>query len=310
MVKRLRPNETGLGRCFSPSVAAKYGVILPIRSQRTGQEGRSGNPIGDSRATPLSAGPSRGGRMTPETKIGTILANTPKGVLVAALDNKTYLVDDLQLVGHCSLPGLPVASRDAGVRVFARPTFDLPTELIDAQLLADALHQARLEHPCTLLAYLAEQYAEQAPQRAYALECARVLVGFGDGRYRLAPNWRTAYLRERQLAALSTLPAAPAGNKHVGVLRQLGVRNAAGERAVLLDTAAGHVVLATEDSHIAEGQVAEAVPGDRGWRLLRVFNEAAIREQVAAAIEVFARESRSRWLVLPIREQDLLLQAA
>ena len=248
--------------------------------------------------------------MTPETKIGTILANTPSGVLVAALNNKTYMVDHAQLVGYCSLPGLPVASQGDSVRVFARPTVDLQAELIDAQLLADALHQVRLEHPCTLLAYLAEQYAEQAPPRAYALECARVLVGLGDGRYRLSPNWRAAYLRERQLAALSTLPAAPAANRHAGVLRQLGVRNAAGERAVLLDTAAGHVVLATADSHIVEGQVAEAVPGDRGWRLLRVFNEAAIREQVAAAIEVFARESAKRWCILPIREHDLLLQAA
>lgn len=249
--------------------------------------------------------------MPPETKIGTILANTPKGVLVAAIDNQTYLVDDAKLVGHCSLPGLPVASQEDGtLRVFARHAFDLPTELLDSQLLTDALHQVGFEHPCSLLSYLSEQYSEQAPQRAYDLECARVLEGLGDGRYRLAANWHSAYLRERQLAAISTLPAAPAAARHVGVLRHLGVRTETGARAVLLDTAAGHVVLPTEDLHIAEGRAAEALLGDAGWRLRLVFNECEVRESVAAAIEIFARESARRWLVLPIRNQDLLLQAA
>ncbi len=250
--------------------------------------------------------------MTPETKIGTVLANVPKGVLVAAIDDRTYLVDEAQLVGHCPLPGLPVASQaDGTLRVFARPTFELPVELIDAQLLADALLQVSLEHPCSLLVYLSEQYAEQAPQRAYVLECAGVLVGLGDGRYRLAANWMEAYQRERQRAAISALPAAPAASQYVGVIRQLGVRTVTGNRAVLMDTAAGHVVLPTEDSHIAEGQAAEALLGDTGWRLRLVFNEREVRERVAAAIEVFANESTKRWLVLPIREQQaLLLQAA
>lgn len=139
-------------------------------------------------------------------RIGTVLANLPDGILIADIDGAVYRIDEGRVYGNRSLPGSRLAiEADGRVRLYGAYLEELPSEMVDVQLLDDVLHGQCFAHPGIGDEYLPIQYAEEAVIRAEQLVAAGVLLELECGKFVFASEWEQAYsIHCRLRAALNS----------------------------------------------------------------------------------------------------------